>query len=217
MHAALEWFLATLAERDAAPQATLFGDAPAKRAGLSVTRDELFAKYDEVWLDEWYESREDKETHRAKGKAMLDLFYDQCAAEPPRPKFLEKEFSLKIGQYAVKGTIDRIDEAEGGVEIVDYKTGRPKTEDSLDADGKKQLQLYQIAVTRLFGLVPVKLTYHYLENGTKVSFLGTEKQLGKLEAEAEAAFSRIKAGDFAPTPGRHCGFCDFKEICEFRA
>jgi CRISPR/Cas system-associated exonuclease Cas4 (RecB family) len=63
----------------------------------------------------------------------------------------------------------------------------------------------------------VKLTYHYLKDGTKVSFLGTEKQIGKLETDAEETFGRMKAGDFTPTPGRHCKFCDFREICEFRA
>ncbi len=218
MHEALEWFLTTIAERDAAAQTSLFGDAPRPDAdGLSVSKKELLDKYEEVWRDDWYESREEKERFRAEGREMLSRYYDQCVAARPRPKYLEKEFSLKIGGSTLKGTIDRIDDAEGGVEIIDYKTGKPKTEEDLDADAKRQLLLYQIAVSRLFGLVPVKLTYHFLKDGTRVSFLGTEKQLAKVEADAEDAVSRIKAGDFAPTPGRHCKFCDFREICEFRA
>ncbi|HTM68195.1 MAG TPA: ATP-dependent DNA helicase [Candidatus Binatia bacterium] len=218
MHATLEWFLTELSERDAAPQATLFGDGnPEKKAGLTVSRDELLKKYEECWLDDWYESKDEKERFRAEGREMLAIFYDRCVATPPKPLFLEKEFSLKIGEHTLKGTIDRIDGTEGGVEIIDYKTGKPKTEDDLDADAKRQLLLYQIAVGRLFGLVPVKLTYHYLKDGTTVSFLGTEKQLAKLEGDAEATFAKIKAGEYAPTPGRHCKFCDFREICEFRA
>ena len=51
----------------------------------------------------------------------------------------------------------------------------------------------------------------------KASFIGTEKQLAKLETDAETTFGKIKAGNYEPTPGRHCKFCDFKEICEFRA
>jgi len=217
MHATLEWFLVQLTERDAASQTTLFGAAPAATKGLSVGRDELIAKYEEVWQDDWYESKEEKERFRSEGKAMLSTFYDQCVATPPKPLFLEKEFSLKIGEYTLKGTIDRIDAVDGGVEIVDYKTGKPKAAEDLDADAKRQLLLYQIAVGRLFGLTPVTLTYHYLKDGTKVSFLGTEKQLAKLETDAEETFGKIKAGEYAPTPGRHCKFCDFREICEFRA
>ena len=223
MHATLEWFLTQLAERDAAPQATLFSASGGSPEGggdkkkLSVSRQELLAKYEEVWQDDWYESKDEKERFRADGKEMLSLFYDQCLVAPPKPLYLEKDFSLKIGEYTLKGTIDRIDQAEGGVEIIDYKTGKPKTEDDLDIGAKRQLLLYQIAVGRLFGQTPVKLTYNYLKDGSKVSFLGTEKQLAKLEMDAEETFGKIKAGDYAPTPGRHCKFCDFREICEFRA
>jgi DNA helicase-2/ATP-dependent DNA helicase PcrA len=214
IHATLEWFLKELSERDALRQAKP-SDENAK--SLSVTRDELLEKYEECWQDDWYESKEEKDRFRGEGRDGLSRFYDQCLVEPPKPLFLEKEFSLKIGEYALKGTIDRIDATEGGVEIVDYKTGRPKTEDDLDSDAKRQLMLYQIAVLRLFGLTPVRLTYYYLKDGTKASFIGTEKQLGKLEAEAEETFGKIKGGNYEPTPGRHCKFCDFKEICEFRA
>ncbi len=218
IHGALEWFLKTLTERDAAPQTTLFGDAPEKSAkdGLSVRKEELLAKYEEVWQDDWYESKEEKDRYRKDGREGLSLFYDQCVEKPPRPKYLEKEFSLKIGEHTLKGTIDRIDETEDGIEIIDYKTGKPKTEDDLDSDAKRQLLIYQIAVSRLFGLTPMKLTYHYLKDGTTASFIGNEKQLTKLEAGIEETFGRIKSGNFAPTPGRHCKFCDFREICEFR-
>ncbi len=221
IHEALEWFLKTLAEREAAAQGTLFDaalpDAATKKAGLAVSKDELLEKYEEVWRDDWYESKEEKERFRAEGRDALAIFYDQCVVSPPKPKYLEKEFSLKIGDATIKGAIDRIDEADGGVEIVDYKTGKPKTEEDMDFDDKRQLLLYQIAVGRLFGLKPVKLTYYYTKDGTKVSFLGTEKQIAKIESEAEETFSKIKSGDFAPTPGRQCRYCDFREICEFRA
>ncbi len=238
IHATLEWFLKELSERDAAKalaanagkaasptaeavarsiQTSLLDAAAAINGSLSVTREELLAKYEECWQDDWYESKEEKERYRGEGREGLSRFYDQCLAVPPKPLFLEKEFSLKIGEYALKGTIDRIDVTEGGVEIVDYKTGKPKTEDDLDLDAKRQLLIYQIAVSRLFGLTPVKLTYYYLKDGSKASFIGTEKQLAKLETDAEETFGKIKAGNYEPTPGRHCKFCDFKEICEFRA
>ncbi len=216
IHATLEWFLKTLSERDAAAQTTLF-ETTQKKDSLSVTKKELLEKYEEVWQDNWSESKEEKDRYRTEGREGLSLFYDQAVISPPRPKYLEKEFSLKIGKHTLKGTIDRIDETEAGIEIIDYKTGKAKTEDDLDTDAKRQLLIYQIAVSRLFGLTPMKLTYHYIKDGTKASFIGSEKQLTKLETDIETTFEKITEGNFEPTPGRHCKFCDFREICEFRA
>ena len=50
----------------------------------------------------------------------------------------EKRFRVEIGGAQVTGRFDRIDQLPSGeVEIVDYKTGKPKTQD--DADDSLQL------------------------------------------------------------------------------
>jgi ATP-dependent helicase/nuclease subunit B len=49
-----------------------------------------------------------------------------------RVKTVELEKELEIGGLAIKGRVDRIDELEGGGElIIDYKTGSPRTKDWL--------------------------------------------------------------------------------------
>ncbi|MDD5251237.1 MAG: ATP-dependent DNA helicase [Patescibacteria group bacterium] len=217
MHNVLEWFMRETSERSAKSQGSLFGEtASAPPDSLPVSLDELLTKYEELWQDEWYESRDQKDKYRAKGREMLKLFYSQCQADPPKPRFLEQEFSLKLGEFAFKGKVDRIDDVEGGVEIVDYKTGKPKTAEDLDFDAKRQLLLYQIAAERLLGLKPVRLTFCYLQDGSRASFLGTDKQLAKVEEQVQQAYDHIKAGEFEPTPGHHCRNCDFRDICEFR-
>lgn len=208
MHSALEKFLGLISERRA---------AGADPATLPVTREELMQIYSDVWEDDWYDTKERKEEYRARGTKLLDLFYDQTAKQPPDPLFLEKDFKLKIGQYAIKGKIDRIDNVEGGVEIIDYKTGKPKEEGKISSDDKKQLMLYQVAVTRLFGMTPVRLTYHYLEDGSQISFIGDEADIEKFDAGVEQTLASIAEGKFEATPGMHCKFCDFASICEFRA
>lgn len=206
MHAALEWFVGEVSKPDGLP-----------KGQLPVTLEQLLAKYEECWLDDWYESREEKEKFRENGRAALRRFYDRCLSERPRALWLEQSFSLKFGEFVIKGAIDRVDEVDGGVAIIDYKTGKPKLEEDLKLEDKKQLLLYQIAVERLFGKKPQRLTFEYLQDGSSVNFLGTEKQLAKVEAEAEETIAAITARDFGPTPGRHCKNCDFREICEFRA
>ncbi|MEK9152463.1 MAG: PD-(D/E)XK nuclease family protein, partial [Patescibacteria group bacterium] len=92
-----------------------------------------------------------------------------------------------------------------------------KTEENLKSEDKKQLLLYQIVTQRVLGLKLEKLTYNYLQDGSTVSFLRSEKELVKLETEVEETIAAIKKGDFGAKPGMHCTFCDFASICEFRS
>ena len=221
VHATLERFLRELAVRQAAQQGSLFGGQGTNTPGtqatkLSVSRDELMKMYEEAWQDDWYPDKPTKEKYRQKGREIMSLFYDQTVKENPNPLYLEKDFTLKVGAYAIRGKIDRIDRSGEGVEIIDYKTGAAKEEGDLKADDKRQLLLYQVAVSRLFGLKPIRLTYHYLDDGSRVSFLGTEKDIAKFDKDIEEQIIQIKSGDFSPTPGMHCKFCDFAGICEFR-
>ena len=111
------------------------------------------------------------------------------------------------------GVIDRIDEKEGGVAIIDYKTGKSK--EKLTAEDKEQLLIYQIAAEEIFKLKPKELIYEYLNDGRKMSFLGSDKEKENLKEKIEAQIAKIKQSDFEPTPGWQCGFCDFKDVCDF--
>lgn len=63
-----------------------------------------------------------------------------------------KKFNIKIEAdkklYTIKGVIDRVDEVDGKIKIVDYKTGAPK--EKLTFEEKEQLLIYQMAVSELF-------------------------------------------------------------------
>jgi len=67
------------------------------------------------------------------------------------------------------------------------------------------------------GLKPLKLTYYYLDENKKFSFLGKEKELDKLKEKIKSIIEEIKRSDFRATPSVHkCKYCDFNKICEFR-
>ncbi|MEK7614882.1 MAG: PD-(D/E)XK nuclease family protein, partial [Patescibacteria group bacterium] len=86
----------------------------------------------------------------------------------------------------------------------------------LEKGDKEQLWLYQLAARDVLRLNPKKLTFVYLEDGSHVSFLGTDKELGRFQEDVVDRVQRIRQSDFLPTPGFHCRFCDFADICEFR-
>jgi DNA helicase-2/ATP-dependent DNA helicase PcrA len=219
LHATLEWFYGELARAGGAAQGELFGAAPA-RAGerlpgeLAVGLRDLLAAYDRKWLDDWYPDKPTKEKWREIGRQALARIHAETRLHPPDIYALEQSFTLKVGERTLKGSIDRLDRlADGTTEIIDYKTGRPKGDDDLKADGKRQLYIYQMAAQQL-GLKPSRLTFYYLQDGSRVSFLGSEKDLAKVAERAAEQMDQIEGGDFAAKPGPQCKFCDFKAICD---
>jgi len=216
MHNALHHFFLLWLERTGTKQASLFGTVAAKTEDMPVSIDELMDMYGDSWQDDWYKDDAQREEYRKRGREQLRAFYAHLSGHPPKPKYLEQDFTLKIGDAVIKGRIDRVDETEDGIEIVDYKTGTPKEGGKLEASDKEQLLLYQIAARDILGLNPVKLTYHYLEDNSQVSFIGDEKDLLDLREKIQDRINGIRTSRFGPTPGFHCKYCDFVDICEYR-
>ena len=178
------------------------------------SKDRLLELFETSWIDEWYPNPETREEYHQKGKDTMVEYHKILSESKPEIAFIEKDFTLKIGDVSTKGRIDRIDKIGNGYEIVDYKTGKPK--DKLSWPERKQLVLYALACERCFDppLIIEKATYHYLEDNSSVSFKPSDKDKQKLIDEVITAVEKMQASDFKPTPGFHCQYCDFKDICE---
>ncbi len=227
LHSTLQKFYQRVQELNSAKQISLFAptetSAPIKENGVfrAPPMKELLEIYEKCWIGDWFENKTQRETYFQKGKDILHTFYSTHEKEGwTIPVALEGWFKIKIGQYLLHGRIDRIDQLPGGtLEIIDYKTGKSK--EKLSAEDKDQLLLYQIAVEHLpeyqhLG-APSKLTFYYLNDNLKVSFLGSPKELESLTTKCQETIEKIHSFDFTPTPSSFaCTFCAFKEICEFR-
>jgi len=177
---------------------------------------DLISFYEQCWIDEWYEDKEQKEKYWKKGKEALKLFYQDFIKDPPQIKYLEKKFNFKLGQHPLKGFIDRVDEQEDGYHFIDYKTGQVK---KLSKENKEQLLLYQLAAENLpqtFTQPVKKLTFYYLEEGKKESFLGDAAELRELKEKIITTLEKINKKEFPPSPGHLCQYCDFFHICPHR-
>lgn len=224
IHLTLQRFVEQIIERGSRAQAGLFGNE--KRGYIDSgaisypSYEDLLALYEKSWHDDWFINARQKEEYRARGKELLKTFYDDLTQTLPRPYAVEQDFVMKIGEgderITIKGKIDRLDRREGGIAIIDYKTGAGKKDDSLTAQDKEQLLFYQIAAEEVLHEKPLELTYYYLASGKKISFLGSEKEKQSIRQRTSKTIAELKKSDFAPSPGWHCKSCDFKDICEYR-
>ena len=222
IHSTLQQFFAKVIERAGGKQADIFGEDKTKNKRLVqkdiASEEELLEIYENSWIDDWYLTQADQKKYKANGQKLLKDFYQNLPAEYIPPKYLEEFFHLKITDagetYTIRGAIDRIDEAGGGVEIIDYKTGKGK--EKLKTEEKDQLYIYQLAANEVLKEKVVKLTYYYLEDNSKISFIGEEKDLEKVKGKITETIREIKKGEFLPQPSMLCEYCDFKNICEYR-
>lgn len=220
MHLTLQKFFQLIKFREEKAQGDLFAttkikDTQNKKSRLPVSLEELLKIYEDVWIDDWYENKKDKKEYLKKGRETLREIYKDFEKNPPQVKFLEKGFNVHFGDYSFKGNIDRVDKIKGGIQLVDYKTG--KTKEKLSLADKEQLLIYQMAFEEVFKEKVKNLKFHYLNNNSQIDFLGTDKELEKIREKLIQTIKKINTCNFQAKPSEYkCQYCDFKDICPFK-
>lgn len=213
IHKTFERFLKIYQDELNAPQQDLFGG---KSEAKLPPFDVLEKLYEESWIDEWYENAKQKQEYRDKGKQLLKIFYDATVEKSPTPKYLEQFFKLKLGDYDFVGKIDRADQFDGGLQIIDYKTGKiPKTKGAEDVD---QLKVYQWAAQDFLNEKVLSMCYWYVEeNQFREIPVATAEELKATQDKLLATIHNIiEAVKFDRFPELHksakqhnCNFADW--------
>lgn len=124
----------------------------------------------------------------------------------------EQWFSIRIGEATVNGRIDRIDRVAGeAVTIVDYKTGKPRSQE--DADASLQLSIYALAASQNWGYKADRLVFYNLEDNSSVSTTRSEIQLQEAKAKVEEVARKIATGKFPAKPDYYCSTCPYRNLC----
>ena len=184
------------------------------RKGVKLSFDEVQGIFETEWNSKGFEDQYQEEEYKKDGLEQLRAFHTGMIAELPQAVGQEKAFELPLdNNVIIKGRIDQINALgnEPDVEIVDYKTGRPKK----DADAKKDLQLslYALAVKEILELNPVRLVFHYLQDNRRQETTRDAKQLDEAQKVVQEAAADIRAGQFRAKRGLVCRNCAYRPIC----
>ncbi len=140
------------------------------------------------------------------------------------PRGVERTVATRTSVLAFSGRADRIDERDGELVIVDYKTGRARLSTD-DARGSLALALYALAAQRTLRQPCHRVELHHIPTGDVAAFEHTDKSLAQHLGRAEqtatdiiAATDTVAGGAdplevFEPNPGPSCSWCDFRRLC----
>jgi DNA helicase-2/ATP-dependent DNA helicase PcrA len=99
-----------------------------------------------------------------------------------------------------------------GVELIDYKTGRPKTPAQLRDD--VQLALYSLAAREAWDLDAAEGAYHYVLDDEKVPLPPSAVDNDWISETVFTVAEGILGQGFEPTPSYTvCSWCDYRIVC----
>ncbi len=183
------------------------------RKGRLLPFEDVAAIFEQEWTSAGFEDAYQEAEYKKDGLEQLSAFHASIAAAPPNVREQEKAFELPLdNNVVITGRMDQINAlGKRDIEVVDYKTGRAKTDSAARKD--LQLSLYALAAREILELNPVRLVFHYLlGNQTQVTMRDAKQLDEALDAVQEVA-ADIRAREFAPQPGFACRSCAFKPIC----
>jgi len=182
-------------------------------AARTGSREELLALLDAGWRRGGFGDSEEERQFRVKAVASLHRYFERDAGERSEPVWLEKAFQFKLGAHVLRGRVDRVDRlADGGYELVDYKTGRPRTQTQLRED--VQLSLYAMAAKEAWQVESTSEAYHYVLDDEKVRVPAEELDRDWILDTVARVADGIQAQGFEPTPSyAACSWCDYRIVC----
>ena len=192
----------------------------ARLEGLPFGEDALVDAFRVAWVSEGFLSREHEEERLRAGESMLRRFWRADQESPLRPTGVEQEFAFALDRTRVIGRYDLVVEREGGVTILDFKTG--DVEDARKAQERAasslQLDVYALAHLRTKGRLPDRVELRFLESGLAGGKAPTADEAAATEVRIRGVATRIRRRDFAAAPSwLACGACPFRDICPHTA
>ncbi len=173
----------------------------------------LMELFEISWRRSGFGGSDDEQQFRERAARALERYWREDRDSDAEPVWFERSFAFKLGPHLLRGRVDRVDRrADGSYELIDYKTGKAKTEDELRED--VQLSLYQMGARESWRLRTSAQSYFYVLTGEKVPVTHSDEELERVKATVSEIAGEILKQRFEPTPSAEiCSFCDYRIIC----
>ncbi|WP_377641021.1 RecB family exonuclease [Oryzobacter terrae] len=178
---------------------------------------------DRAWIDVGF--RDAAQSAQWRGRMREAVTGYLADVDPARqPVGVERTVSFVSGELRLTGRVDRLDDRDGELVVVDYKTSRVvPTAD--DARTSLPLALYAAAVWKMFRRRTLRVELHHVPSGTVVGHEHTPESLARKVEQARSIARDARRADrdhaekgadselFPPRPGPLCGWCDLRAHC----
>jgi putative RecB family exonuclease len=175
------------------------------------------------WIDVGF--RDGEQSARCLARAQEQVRDYLSGVDPTRqPRGIERTVSMKTGGLGLSGRIDRLDDRDGELVVVDYKTSR-EAPTADDARTSLPLALYAAAVWKMFRRRCLAVELHHVPSGEVVRHEHTPESLTRKVDEAVSIARDAQAADrdhetrgaeselFPPRVSALCRWCDFRAHC----
>jgi putative RecB family exonuclease len=178
---------------------------------------------DRSWIDVGFRDGEQSRAWRERMRGAVTTYLG--SVDPgTQPVGIERTVSFVSGDLRLSGRVDRLDDRDGELVVVDYKTSRVASTDD-DARTSLPLALYAAAVWKMFRRRTLRVELHHVPTGTVAGHVHTPESLARKveQARSIARDARRAEVDFAEKgaaselfparPGPLCGWCDLRAHC----
>lgn len=177
-----------------------------------------------AWIDVGFRDAEQSRRWRLRAQEQVRAYLE--TVDPSnQPRGIERTVSMTTGGVLnLSGRVDRLDDRDGELVVVDYKTSRiPSTED--DARTSLPLALYAAAVWKMFRRRCVSVELHHVPTGTVARHDHTAESLKRKVDEALSIARDARRADedhaahgaesdlFPARVSALCQWCDYRAHC----
>jgi DNA helicase-2/ATP-dependent DNA helicase PcrA len=173
----------------------------------------LMDLFEVAWRRSGFGDSDDELQFRGRATDALKSYWQRDRDSDTEAVWFERSFAFRIGPHLLRGRVDRVDRhPDGTFELIDYKTGRAKTEQELRED--VQLSVYQMGARESWGIETSAQSYFYVLTGERVPVEHSDEELERVRATVSEIAGGILKQRFEPTPSPEiCSFCDYRIIC----
>ncbi len=177
------------------------------------TVEEIIGLLDFGWRRGGFGTSEEERQLRGKADGALRRYHDRFHSDEAEPVWFERGFQFRLGAHTLRGRVDRVDRLPGGeYELIDYKTGRPRSAAQLRED--VQLSLYAVGAREAWDLDASRQSYLYVLDDEKVPVPQDEIDRDWITDTVAEVAGGISSQGFEPTPSyAACSACDYRIVC----